>query len=93
MRNRAKTNREWTKTFRFNGHDYILSSVFDDEEHDLFDIENYVGESYLQLQKQKSLNESFLRDIDDEDIADSLGLTKTRIQQIRRAALAQMKNL
>lgn len=30
---------------------------------------------------------------DDEDIADSLGLTKTRIQQIRRAALAQMKNL
>lgn len=29
---------------------------------------------------------------DDEDIADSLGLTKTRIQQIRRAALAQMKN-
>ena len=27
------------------------------------------------------------------DIADSLGLTKTRIQQIRRAALAQMKNL
>lgn len=30
---------------------------------------------------------------DDEDIADSLGLTKTRIQQIRRAALAQMKNI
>ena len=30
---------------------------------------------------------------DDDDIADSLGLTKTRIQQIRRAALAQMKNL
>ena len=30
---------------------------------------------------------------DDEDIADSLGLTKTRIQQIRRAALAKMKNL
>ena len=71
MRNRAKTNREWTKTFRFNGHDYTLSSVFDDEEHDLFDIENYVGESYLQLQKQKPLNESFLRDIDDEDIGDS----------------------
>lgn len=30
---------------------------------------------------------------EDEDIADSLGLTKTRIQQIRRAALAQMKNI
>ena len=30
---------------------------------------------------------------EDEDIADSLGLTKTRIQQIRRAALAQMKNV
>ena len=30
---------------------------------------------------------------DDEDIADSLGLTKTRVQQIRRAALAQMKNI
>lgn len=29
---------------------------------------------------------------DDEDIADSLGLTKTRIQQIRRAALAKMKD-
>ena len=28
----------------------------------------------------------------DEDIADSLGLTKTRIQQIRRAALAKMKD-
>ena len=70
MRNHAKTNREWTKRFRFNGHDYILSSVFDHKEHDLFDIVNYVGESYLQLQKQKPLNESFLRDIDDEDIAD-----------------------
>lgn len=30
---------------------------------------------------------------EDEDIADSLGLTKTRIQQIRRAALANMKNV
>ena len=45
MRNHAKTNREWTKTFRFNGHDYTLSSVVDEREHDLFDIENYVGES------------------------------------------------
>ena len=70
MRNHAKTNREWKKTFRFNGHDYTLTSVFDDEEHDLFDIVNYVGESYLQLQQHKPLNESFLRDIDDEDIAD-----------------------
>ena len=42
---------------------------------------------------EKSFGIGYDYEWDDEDIADSLGLTKTRIQQIRRAALAQMKNL
>lgn len=42
---------------------------------------------------EKSFGIGYDYEWDDEDIADSLGLTKTRIQQIRRAALARMKNL
>jgi RNA polymerase sigma factor (sigma-70 family) len=42
---------------------------------------------------EKSFGIGYDYEWDDEDIADSIGLTKTRIQQIRRAALAQMKNI
>ena len=41
---------------------------------------------------EKSFGIGYDYEWDDEDIADSVGLTKTRIHQIRRAALAQMKN-
>lgn len=42
---------------------------------------------------EKSFGIGYDYEWDDEDIADSVGLTKTRVQQIRRAALAQMKNV
>ena len=42
---------------------------------------------------EKSFGIGYDYEWDDNDIADSLGLSKTSIQQIRRAALARMKNL
>lgn len=42
---------------------------------------------------EKSFGIGYEYEWDDEDIADALGISKTRVQQIRRAALAQMKNI
>ena len=67
--------------------DYEDVMAFCDENRDW--IDNYA----LYMACKRHFGMRAWSEWEDEDIADSLGLTKTRIQQIRRAALAQMKNI